>query len=369
MKFFPFIKKQKTTEDGAIGYEPEEQKTPRMGRLLLLILGFVLIFFGWTGLNDLRDIPNRPERLSSCYSSATTAQNFSLSILASSSCSFSAHEQEAGVPALWSEFDGAYDPITILTRRISSLNSQIRTLRRGYDTSLLEDIADQNAIGSTPEQTRARISGLEGQVRTLTAEQGQLEQQLRGRLDPLIATMQKAGDAYERAMHWYAFKIFLLEMLFTIPFFLGAFWFYMRLHGKNSPHAIIATPIVFVAGILVARVILFYFWDLFLANLLEFFWEFFLQTPILRTLLYYIGMGMAIAIFGGAVFLLQRKIYAPQRVRGRRLRANKCPHCELSLDLSTNFCAGCGKQLRVECQSCGQSRYMDLKYCPVCGKE
>lgn len=371
MKLLSFLHKPKgDTDIQNIGYEPEERKTPILGRILLLILTFVLLLFGWTGLNDLRDIPTRPARLSSCFSGDTNPENFSLRSFDGNTrtCTFSEYEVEAGVPPLWEEIAKEYVPIAGAKARISSMQTQKRQIERGYDTSLLEDIAGQEALRNTPQQTRDRIRSLESRIAAEQTNVASLERDLRQNLGPLIAANQQAEKAFNWARHTYALFVFVLEMLFTLPLFVGALIFYRRLHAKSSPYTIIAVPPAIVAAILMARVILFYFWDLFLATLLEFFWDFFGAHEILRTILYYLGMGFAFLIFGGAVFLLQRKIYAPDRIRARRLRAQKCPHCELPLDLTQNYCPKCGNQILAKCEFCGQARYVDLAHCPACGK-
>lgn len=49
------------------GFDVQEQPTPFLGKLLLMVLAVVLLFFGWRGLDSLGDIPAKPEKLSSCF--------------------------------------------------------------------------------------------------------------------------------------------------------------------------------------------------------------------------------------------------------------------------------------------------------------
>jgi len=80
-------------------------------------------------------------------------------------------------------------------------------------------------------------------------------------------------------------------------------------------------------------------------------------------------MILVIVIFGGAVYVLQSKVFAPQRVRKRRLRKGDCPHCELPLRFSKKHCPNCGMQIEKACESCGKLRYVDFSHCPHCANK
>jgi len=131
---------------------------------------------------------------------------------------------------------------------------------------------------------------------------------------------------------------------------------------------LILLPVVFVGAILVARNLIIYFWASFLADLIAIILQLAGALLIFRVLIFYFGMFLAIVVFGGAVYLLQRRIYAPQRVKLRRLKAKRCPYCETPVEFTKRFCAGCGSSLIEKCPSCGQGKFIDFKFCPNCGK-
>jgi len=391
---WPFHKKTEDVQQNqAIGFEPEERPTPWLGKILLVIMGVVLLFFGWIGLGDLGDIPTKPERLSSCfvrigassiarggygyYSSFSTPDNLSnfptrfFSSSYTKSCTFSTYERAAGVPDAFDTARGVYrTTVEPANQKVNNLQSQISTLRSQYDTSLRERIAQQEPLRQTPEQIRSQTQRLEGELAQAKGDAASAEISFRSTYLPsLIAAYKKAGDAYDHAWAGYKFWVFLLEALLVFPTLAAVLWFYFRLLRKNSPHTIILLPVVTVAAILAARTILLYFWALFLADLIEIILGLAESLRIFRVLLFYLGMILAVVIFGGAVFLLQRRIFAPERVRARRLRAKKCPYCETPIELGKNYCAGCGRQLLAQCSSCGEARFVDLRYCPYCGKQ
>ncbi|OHA52503.1 MAG: hypothetical protein A2991_04230 [Candidatus Terrybacteria bacterium RIFCSPLOWO2_01_FULL_58_14] len=379
--------KKRDVSVSASGFEPEEHPTPFLGKVLLVMMTIVLFFFGWRGLDDLGEIPARPDRLSSCFV-AVEEPAFTrgdLRFVASldpkrpetfpsyifddfRGCTFSSFEREAGVPDAFRAAADAQQRVAAQQTKLNQSETQIRQYERQYNISLLERISDEEALRAVPEQLRATIRSLDGQRAQAKEDLQRAEAEYSEELPPLTAAYRVAGDAYERAWAGYKFWVFLLELLFTVPFFGVALRFYRRLHGRASPHTVIAIPIVAVAALLLSRVFLVYFWSLFLADLLLFLFSVLERLAIFRTLLYYIGMLIAVAIFGGSVYRLQTAVFAPERVRLRRLRAKKCPACEFPLELAESFCPGCGKQIRAACPQCGKLRYVGMGHCPSCGK-
>ena len=419
-----FFGKKESKQEEAIGFEPEEQKTPWLGRILLIILAIILLYFGWRGLEDLGRIPNRPEVLSQCSgaysyeregrlgyvqnyqgsyiqydyrnypygpkeatpyavqeSALYVAQEPTPNILME--CAFSSYEKQASVPdsyqiaqAAWKDMDD-FSRVIIqpLQTQLTNIDSQLVQKQREYDLSLQEVQAGRPPVGKTTEQLMGELQVLQAQKQQISQQLSQAQANLKNKENllkekeaVLVNKINQAIDFYNKAWAGYKFWVFLLEMLFVLPSFALFLWFYFRLLRKNSPHTVILLPIVFVGGVLFARSLIIYFWASFLANLITWLLKLTEALILLRTLLYYFGMLLAILIFGGAVYLLQRKIYAPARVRLRRLKSNKCPSCEAPMDFAKNFCAACGKPVTGKCPSCGQDKFMDFKHCPYCGK-
>ena len=404
-----FGKKQNEKQE-TIGFEPEEQKTPLLGRILLIILAIVLLYFGWAGLSDLGKIPTRPERLSDCslgyyregrlshierykgdylkydnrlrYDERLKYDDRSR-IQVLRTCVFSQYEKEAGVSLdykdaqlIWQEKENFFrNTIEPTQEQLSQLRTQISRKENEYNTSLREVTAGQPPVGKTPEELRQELQALQKQEKSLSqnlakqqATFNQLAAELRDKETILVSKINKAIDLYNRSWAGYKFWVFLLEMLFALPFFVASVWFYFRLLRKNSPHTIILLPVVFVGAILVARNLIIYFWASFLADLIAIILQLAGALLIFRVLIFYFGMFLAIVVFGGAVYLLQRRIYAPQRVKLRRLKAKRCPYCETPVEFTKSFCAGCGSSLIEKCPSCGQDKFIDFKFCPNCGK-
>ena len=127
------------------------------------------------------------------------------------------------------------------------------------------------------------------------------------------------------------------------------------------------TAMLGVASLLLIRIILVWFYGLFLQQVLEVLIRWFSKYGFFKSILYYFFMAFSFMVFGGAVYFLQKRIFDPRRVAMRRFRAKQCPHCQTSLDLSHDFCPNCGHQIREKCSQCGQARFVGLPHCPSCG--
>ena len=72
MFLFSKNKKEEIVDPSRPGYEEEERRTSKAGYLLLLAMFIAAVFFGWRAIDDLQNVPEKPEKLSSCASSFIT---------------------------------------------------------------------------------------------------------------------------------------------------------------------------------------------------------------------------------------------------------------------------------------------------------
>lgn len=396
------IFKRKTSEISrtALGFEETERKTPKMGIILLLAMFVAGVLFGWWALNDLSRIPAAPEPLSACgyrYGSL----GFSRGLITpseppifynenqsnyyysddSSRCVFNAIEQNYAIPLLIQkripiekELKTIYENLNSATNQLNELRYQLQRSTTEYSVGLQEQGAGVPKPIFPAAPTGQSIISLQPREQDLNKQKSELEAKIKSLEVQLKAVDNELKEAYKpvfkeqnRLLRIYDFKVFLLQFIFVFPFFWFALWMYLRLHRKNSPYTIIFTAIMAVAAILLLRVLLFWFWGLFLARVLEVLLEWIQNFAILRSLVFYLGMIFSLAVFGGAAYWLQKKVFDPRRVALRRFRSKQCPHCQTNLDLSVNFCPNCGAQIKEKCAKCGTPRFIDLPACPYCG--
>lgn len=377
------------------GFEEGEHRTPWTGVVLLVVMFIAGLFFGWRALDDLARVPEQPPQLSYCsnryehpelYPSPVSypaddlpyrpslAYNGELEPI----CIWSDLETTHGIPALEEQRRAIIRSIRDenTTERQALVRAVIarEQLERQYDEKLQELQAGVPASSSEIQTLRGQLDDARNAENLLRAsvdralDEALTKSQELKAIDLQLAERYRAVFAEQnRRLRWYEFKVFLLQMLFMLPLFLLALRAYVRHLRRNSPYAIILTAVVAVAGVLLLRVILTWFWDLFLARLIEILWEWIQNFEILRSIVFYLGMVLSFVIFGGAVYYLQKRIFDPRRVAIRRFRQNQCPQCQTTLDLADAFCPNCGHHVRDRCPNCSQLRLRELPYCPHCG--
>lgn len=377
------------------GYEETEQRTPKAGYILLFFMFIAALFFGWRAIDDLQEVPQKPEALSHCASPYLSYDwedwgrygnlNYpvyearypvkapgNLGIESTSPyeieppCVFSVLEVKHGVPAIYELQRTKEKELRNVELELQKVYTNLADLERQYSLGLQENIAEE-------QRKLYPVLVIQQQLEELRKDKAELEiarDKLRGELKPLEDDIKilYLGVAleYRVAWRWYEFMVFLLEVIFVAPFFIFVFWWYRRLLSKNSPYTIIFTALIGVASVLLFRVLLVWFWSLFLARLIQTLWNFIQSFALLKSLVFYGGMVLSIVIFGGAVYLLQKRIFDPKRVAIRRLRQKQCPGCQTSLDLASDFCPNCGRKLKEKCANCNKERWSDLPFCPYC---
>lgn len=389
-----FRKKPDEISRTAPGFEETERKTPKTGVVLLIVMFIAGVFFGWRALDDMGRIPAEPALLSYCayrYEPGYLEESFTRPFKPyplyypyderSADCNFNEIEKEHGVPALIEK----RMPLEKELRRISedlipvenSLNQVRYEIQRAtgeYGVGLQEQGAQIEKPVFPTEPTGQNILNLRQEEDALLAQKSDLENEKQIVEAEIKAIDEELEIAYKpifekqnRLLRTYEFKVFLLQFFSIIPFFILVFLLYLRSHRKNSPHAIIFTAMVAVASVLLLRVILFWFWGLFLERVLAVLIHWLNQYQIIRTMMFYGGMILSFALFGGAAYWLQKKIFDPRRVTLRRFRGKQCPHCQTNLDLAASYCPNCGARIREKCEQCGQAKFVGLPNCPHCG--
>lgn len=385
-------KKEEKIDPSRPGYEEEERRTSKAGYLLLLAMFIAAVFFGWRALDDLKNVPEKPEKLSSCasnfvvykwedfgrygydYRSYPAYEPYYSGPFGTEKpkCVFSSLEKKYGIPEVFTKRDPTKEELDKLRQELDRATGGISESERQYNLGLQEKQA------GVPKNLFP-IPGLQQNIESLRVEQ----QKLKGRIAELEVQLKPIDEKlkvlykdvlqdYRYAWRWYEFKIFLLEIIFVFPFFWFVFWMYRKMLAKNSPYTIIFTALVGVAAVLALRVFIVWFWSLFLARIIETIWTFILKYfnfGLLKSLVFYGGMVLSIFLFGGAVYLLQKKIFDPRRVAIRRLRQKQCPNCQTSLDLGAGYCPNCGRKLKENCPQCGKERWTDFHFCQHCRVE
>lgn len=353
---------------------------------MLLAMFVAAVFFGWRAIDDLQDVPTKPERFSSCASAFIIYswednwrynheyQGYSLYESyypvpfdqEKPKCVFSSLEKKYGVPEVLAKIEPLQEELNKLRQDLSNTKAGLQRDEEKYDLGLQEKQAGVPKAFFPISPIQQDIESLRVKQQELESKISRLEAELKPFTEKLKALYKDAAREYRYAWRWYEFKVFLLEMIFVLPFFLFVFGMYRRMLAKNSPYTIIFTALVGVASVLTLRVFFVWFWSLFLARVIETIWKLIQNFALLKSAVFYGGMLFSIFLFGGAVYLLQKRIFDPRRVAIRRLRQQQCPNCQTSLDLGAEYCPNCSRKLKKSCSQCGKERWTDFRFCQHC---
>ncbi len=362
--------------------EISEKKTSKLGYIFLIIMVIFVIGIGQTIFSDLRQIPERPISPSNCIISSVSNLENLREVRCPYRGDFNEVDKRFGLDRKFNNIKSELQNLSSLNqsintnnRSISESEQRIDKLNKDYDLSLQEKIADEEAI-MDKTAIKSEISNLRNQIITLERKITSLKNQRDSLISQLSSSVKSIEQSYEEALDhyltvkaWYKFKVFLLTLIFVLPFFVFSLFFYLKLKKKDSPYTIILTALTTAFSILFLQVVLVFLYDILPKEWIERIFELFSNLPFLRYIIYYGSIILVIGLFGGIVYFIQKKVFDPTKVAIRRLKDEKCPGCSFTLDSDYNFCPNCGLQLKEKCQHCEKLKIRYLTHCPNCGKE
>ncbi|GEM_PF-1699770 len=252
----------------------------------------------------------------------------------------------------------------------NDLESRDRSVRSEYDTSLLEKMADQEKrlygnqddLGDDYEATQVKLREVE-----LEIEKGEVEIT---RLEVLAHQAEAPlRNDYRARVRIRQLKVFLWEAIFWIPFFFITLWWYSRTKRKSSRWEIISIAALIASSIISFQSFSIFLWSWIPKELLEKLWKLLQATLLTRIVGYYLMMAVIVLILGGLIVSVHRRATDPVRGGKKKIRNMQCPTCSYPLDLSGDYCGGCGKQLQEACSSCKKPTYTWSAACESCGKK
>jgi len=363
--------------------EISEKKTTKLGYIFLIIMVIFIIGVGETIFSDLKIIPKKPIHPSSCILEISMINLENLSYLDCPTYGgFNEVDKKFGLDTKFNNIKPELQKISSLNENINSnereirnLENSIQRLNKDYDLSLKEKMADEDnimdksGIKNQIINSTSQIRSLNSNSTSLKNQRNSLISQITSSIKSLKQSYNEANDYYLTISAWYEFKVFLLTLVFVLPFFILSIFFYFKLKRKNSPYTIILTALTTAFSILFLQAIGVFLYDILPKEWLYRIFRILLKMPFLRYIIYYSSVILIIGLFGGIVYYIQKKVFDPVKVAVRRLKNKKCPGCSFVLDSDHNFCPNCGLQLKEKCENCGNLKIRYLAYCPYCGKE
>jgi len=270
--------------------------------------------------------------------------------------------------------------------QIDEVTTDLERFRNAYDTSLLEKIAEndlnlQSSIEQGEEQSlpiEQRVSVLTSDLNRLAAQETRLvasleSNQLLLKLFSRINTIgetdreQLAADL-KQLKFWFPVKSLAMEILFLLPLILLFYWWHNRsIKANRSYQSLVSSHLLVIVFIPVIFKVFEFIYEIVPKKLLRKFFEL-LEAFNLIAIWHYLMMGTAILGALVLIFVMQRKIFSPEKLSQKRISKGLCQDCGIGLPHESAACTTCGfKQFR-QCGHCEMPTYVTGKYCRACGK-
>jgi hypothetical protein len=263
---------------------------------------------------------------------------------------------------------------------ISKLNQDTETLRRQYDSTLLEKIAgqpSQNSINqSSADQIKSKIDANSAKIlaqnKLILEKQIQLvqnpsSQEYLNRLNN-TSDYKKLQSSYKSAQFWFPNKQLFWQTAFLLP--LIAFAYFVNLFAAKKNKGVIALISWHLLVIFCIPLLIKFFEFIQFGNLLGIVVEG--LTALLGGLLFITSylLILIIPLAGfGLIKALQKFVFNPKVQARNRIQNARCINCNFKLVTGDEFCPSCGFSQFVDCPSCHQKTYKFISFCKHCGHD
>lgn len=380
-------------ENEHIGSDIGEKRTTLLGYVLLIIMVFIGIWQGQSLIDKIAANIPQPDAPSSCayalkyrleskLPDAYTAPYNYPYIGDFFNCKFSDYENTHGLTQVFGKVEALAVERNDLTAKIGALQNArgetgmlLDRAKSDYSLALQEKQAGvpipvyqvqpvlQNAVvGNT-----ADIKAIEAQLLPLNDRVLAIDVEMKSIAEANSVALLAEFTLYERALAWANTLRALLELILIAPLFWFALRRYFIAQGKRSFTAIIWAAVTTIFALLFAQVIAVFIYDIIPHALIEVLIKLFNQFKFIATVVQYVLFILVPLLFGGIVYLIQKRVYGGRAVYLRAMKNMKCPNCSMHLRDDMRFCPVCGFQVKEKCPSCGADRYKGLDHCDQCG--
>lgn len=247
-----------------------------------------------------------------------------------------------------------------------------------YDTSLLENIAEQEPGQKTLPSVAGNMKAKAQTIDDLSAEIDDVEARLdnnekirdlwsfieawdEGRRELLVQELRKIEK-------WYPFKELLWQMLFLLPLFIIFYLWGVRSVRKNARlQILISAHLMVVTAIPIFFKILEVVLELIPRHFFKKFFEILTRLHIIAVWHYILIFGAVLAALL-IIYIIQKKIFNRRRLQLKRLAKGQCHHCGKKIPDKAAICPFCGTDQQASCPSCGLRTFAAGDYCVNCGK-
>ncbi|WP_354625673.1 hypothetical protein [Psychromonas sp. MME2] len=263
-----------------------------------------------------------------------------------------------------------------LRGQVVDVKSQLDRIKGAYDTTLLEDIAD-NSTKENPVSFKKEVSLLSNKLNALVKEEGGLvdelmhNRQLVEFFDVIDTSSTKNRDILLAELRdlnfWYPAKRLAMEMLFLLPLVIIFYLWNSKSIVANRPYqSLVSSHLLVVVFIPVIFKLMELIYDIVPQKLLKHIFVL-LASLKLIAIWHYVMMGVAVLAAMALIYFMQKKIFSPEKIIQRRIIKGQCQHCGVHLPNGNDACPICGFMQFKLCGHCNMKTYIHGKYCRKCG--
>lgn len=357
-----------------------EKRTTLLGYFFLSTMSLAIIIVANIIFSDLEEILDRVYYPSHCVYEVTHYDIKSID-RKTKVCDFSKLDRDFKLEVGYNKILPTIEKIIFLNREINSkkesiahLEKTINNLLAKYNISIKEEIHNLSDKNFDYQKIKFEFNGLENrrlkdenELKKLDSSREVLINHIKDDLESLKKSYESAIEVYRVEKREYNIKLALLEFIFILPLFLIALKLYFKLKAKDSQNTIIFSFIVGALSILLMQILLEFVANILPHHIIELLEELIASFAIFRYIIYYLLLAFVIAIFVVAVYLIQKSIFSKDAIIFKRLKDNLCPKC--GFKVNDKYCANCGYEVKIECKSCKNLTFSDMKFCSHCKEE
>lgn len=371
------------------GEELTEKQTTKLGYFLLYCMFWAILMSAQWTLSIIKDIPERPTSIPNCIINLMNDFDDKNGYYYNDTYSYWKHYNECILISTNPKFDFSeeYNALETPQREINNLKKNLqdlesqkyqteskgKTSQENYNTSLLENIANENApiyneneIQWNIEDSRTQIEAIETQIQATKNSIDTLRIRYNDIFNTLKREYKEAQDNYKTSYLIYRLYVALLSFLFAITVFVVLYKIYIKQKIKNSPHTIIFSVATFAYWLVLLQISSLFIWDIIPHKIFELIFKFFLLFTPLVYLVQFLWPILIIAIFWFMVYKIQKRLYSPKNILKRFISDKKCPACWNGVDFTKPFCPLCSHEIQIHCPHCNELTLKGMPFCSSC---
>ena len=266
-----------------------------------------------------------------------------------------------------------------LQREAHEVEARIKDRKGGYDTSLLENIADR------ADAEKSDVSSIKQDVQKLSSTLNLLREKLvalDAALDqavPVSALWQNILSLTEESREllkadlrtlnfWYPVKQLGMQMLFLLPLFIVIYaWNSASVRKAWHVQTLVSSHLLVVVSIPIFFKFIETIYDIIPKKLLKAIIDLLVSLNLIA-IWYYLVMLVTVVAAMFVIYVFQKKLFSPEKLIEKRISKGQCQKCGKHLPQDAQACHGCGFMQYKPCSHCGKVMHVLAKYCKACGK-